>query len=836
MSISKSHARRARLSIAIAAALLGPTSPLLAGTLVGVPHTVAPGDAKETWILSRSARLTLDPGAVSDAIDSIESSVTMNGAALSATGTGLMLKNGSEASIANGASIVSTGGIGLQVRNLAGDVSDGVVTIVSVADSSIVGAISGVHLSGGAQFTATGSSISGTGPSGLGMNVFAADVSLGGGSTVTGQSHGMRIGRDDRGESNLPTLRHVVIDDSQVTGVAGSGILVDVPSTLSSADTDATVEIRNGSVVSGGNGVAIETAARTTTGILVDASRLSGDVNVGGVATVALSQAAIVDGAMHGDIAADVSSGSVWNVTGDSDVSSLVVSGGSLAFQPTSDGSHHATLVRGDLGGTGGTITFNTTLNEGGALSNQATDRLLVEGNVTTTGPIEIVVVPTGNGALTDVNQNGAVDAGEGLSLVQVAGSSRADAFALRGGYVAAGPWQYTLHSFGPGATDQAQSALASGALNWDYRLGNRYVCDGECPVDPEVPPVDPPVDPADPPVDPVDPPVDPGIPPGRVAVVPQLPSYLSAPAALLTYGDMMSDGLHQRLGDLRSGTSHDPVGGEVFARFLGGQTRYSSNLSFNRYGYDFDQQVNALQLGGSLIALDGDNGTLRAGWAADHGTTRVTPKAADGNSSAKYHANGVSGWITWQHGSGLWVDGVVGSTRYRGDVGTDLRGEDVGRIRANGWSMSVEAGLPIAMGGDWTVEPRFQLKRQSLNFRDFTDQDGLAVKLGTASQTSVRVGGRIQRTANTAFMPYGGLDLTHTSNGDATVDVSSEEWNIAERFGSGRIGNAYRVSAGAVSQLGEHVQVYGEGTYQHFVGSYGMRGWAGNIGLRVTF
>ncbi len=90
-----SHARRARLSIAIAAALLGPTSPLLAGTLVGVPHTVASGDAKETWILSRSARLTLDPGAVSDAIDSIESSVTMNGAALSATGTGLMLKNGS---------------------------------------------------------------------------------------------------------------------------------------------------------------------------------------------------------------------------------------------------------------------------------------------------------------------------------------------------------------------------------------------------------------------------------------------------------------------------------------------------------------------------------------------------------------------------------------------------------------------------------------------------------------------------------------------------------------------------------------------------------------------
>ncbi|MGE7136595.1 autotransporter outer membrane beta-barrel domain-containing protein [Luteibacter sp. NPDC031894] len=262
----------------------------------------------------------------------------------------------------------------------------------------------------------------------------------------------------------------------------------------------------------------------------------------------------------------------------------------------------------------------------------------------------------------------------------------------------------------------------------------------------------------------------------------------------------------------------------------------YNANRSFQDYGYDFDQQVNALQIGGSLIALDGDNGSLRAGWAADHGTTRVTPKAADGNSSAKYRANGVSAWVTWQHGTGFWVDGVLGATRYRGDVGTDLRGSDVGRLRANGWSMSVEAGMPFALGNEWTVEPRFQLKHQSLNFRDFRDADDLEVRLGTAKQTSATLGARLSRTANPIFMPYVGLDLTHTSNGDPSVDVSSEAWDVADRFGSGRVGNAYRASAGAVSQLGEHVQVYGEGTYRHFVGSYGMRGWAANVGVRVTF
>jgi hypothetical protein len=65
---------------------------------------------------------------------------------------------------------------------------------------------------------------------------------------------------------------------------------------------------------------------------------------------------------------------------------------------------------------------------------------------------------------------------------------------------------------------------------------------------------------------------------------------------------------------------------------------------------------------------------------------------------------------------------------------------------------------------------------------------------------------------------------------------VSSAVWDISERFGSGRVGNSYRAAAGVVSQLGEHVQIYGEGTYKHFVGSYGMQGWAGNVGIRVTF
>ncbi|WP_177191183.1 autotransporter outer membrane beta-barrel domain-containing protein [Luteibacter sp. UNC138MFCol5.1] len=732
----------------------------------------------------------------------------------------------------NGANVESTGAAGLIIVNR----TSASVMRISATGGSIKGFTYGTSVASAATLDLNGVAVSGTGADlGAGVGVFDGTLNATA-SQMTGALNGAYLMYDPRSSPGATGI-NLNLDSSSMQSATGSGIWIDAFDNATT--TDARISLTNGSVLVGGNGTAIEAASGTTASVTVDRSAVDGDVLVaaGGRVDLALGNQATLHGRMSGPVAASLASGSVWNIEADSDVDSLGLSGGAAIFDGSGDSSRKSLVIRGGLTGTGGTLGLNTELGAGGPLSQQVTDRVLIEGDVATTGVTELAVTGSGSGALTDANQNGVVDANEGISLVQVHGASRADAFALRGGYVAAGPWQYTLHAFGPGQVDQAQNALQNGAtLGWDYRLGNSYVCEHDC--DPVEPPIDPPVDPGVPPVDPpVEPPVDPG--PGegeRLEVVPQLPSYLSAPAALLTYGDMLNDGLHQRLGELRSGTSSDPVGGEVFARYLGGQLRYTSNLSFTRFGYDFDQQVNALQLGGSVIALDGDNGSLRAGWAADHGTTRVTPKAVDGDSSAKYRANGMSAWITWLHGSGLWVDGVVGSTRFRGDVGTDARGADVGRIRANGWTMSVEAGMPLAIGGDWTVEPRFQLKHQQLNFRNFTDVDGLLVRLGTAKQTSARIGAQVARTTNVRFMPYASLDLTHTSNGDPAADVSNAEWNVAERFGSGRVGNAYRFAAGAVSQLTDHVQVYGQGTYQHFVGSYGMRGWSGNLGVRVVF
>jgi outer membrane autotransporter protein len=832
-------ARKTLLCHAIAVSLALSATPSTATVLLpGQQHTARPGDTPEAFTISGGGRMTLLPGAATLRLDILNSTLTATDGSVVSDATGgndyaVVLANGTTATI-QGGSIRSLYGTGLAVAGVGNLDGDDKPASAVVTGTDIYGGSRGATVANGGMLLANGARFSGAAADGTGIEISNGTAKVTGQTRVLGGLHGVVLFSDARGGAVGDTGRTLVVDDSVVEGTTGSAVFVQFG--VSSAAPHANIIVQNGGQLVGGNGVAVEVGRRMSADVAVTASSVEGDIVAtaqDASANVVLGDQAYWRGTTRGAVAMGIDATAGWTATAPAEVTSLRLDG-TLAFDGT--GAYMTLDVRGDMTGQGGSLVLNTLLNEGGAPGDQATDRLLVHGDVATSGTTFITVAPRGDGALTDANHDGVVDNNEGISLVQVAGASRADAFALKGNYVAAGPWQYTLHAFGPGQADPAQGQLGSDALNWDYRLANRYVkeCGDECgpvdpPVDPEVPP---PVVPEVPevPGNP-EPPID-----DRPAVVPQLPSYMLAPLALQNYGSLMNDSLHRRLGEIRDSAYGANAGGEVFARYVGGNLDYTRNLSFDRFGYDFAQQINVLQLGGSIVAVEDDEGSLRAGWAMDHGTTRVTPDAADGGSRAKYYGNGGSAWVTWQHGSGFWVDGVVGITRYHGDVGTDLRGSDVGTLKAQGWTMSVEMGKPLPLGGDWTVEPQFQLRRQNLAFRDFRDADGLDIHLGSSALTTTRLGIQVGRTANQKLVPYGRLDLIHTTNGAPTVTASSEAWNMGDSFQTGRTGNAYRVAAGATSQLTDHVQVYGEGTYEHFVGGYGLRGWSGNLGIRVTF
>jgi outer membrane autotransporter protein len=526
---------------------------------------------------------------------------------------------------------------------------------------------------------------------------------------------------------------------------------------------------------------------------------------------VALRDASIWAGAT--DVVTDmtVTGGSTWRLTRSSTVGSLDLDGGNIDYGTRDDGSHTTLTVAGDLNGTGGVVRMHTLLNEGGSLDRQQTDRLLVHGDVQTTGTTVLDIVPTSQsvGQLTDNNRNGVMDANEGISVVQVAGQSRADAFALSGGYVAAGPYQYTLHAFGPDQADPGQNALGTDPLQWDYRLGNVYV----------------------------DETLDPPEPVQRLKVVPQLPSYLSAPTALFNYGSQIVGTLHERLGEIRRVEPRpEGQGGEVFARYVNSQQRYGSNRRFTEFGYDFNQQINALQLGGSLIAWTGNRSALRAGWALDKGSTRVTPHAVDGASFARYRAYGSHAWLTWQRDNGFYLDAVLGGERFRGDVATAARGGNVARLRARSATFSVESGFPFAIGSGWELEPQAQWSIQQLSFDAFEDSDRLAVTLRPSSQTVARVGARLVKTDVSRFTPYIRADVLRTVGGASRVDTYSAAWNIGDTFTAGRVGTSYRLGAGATAALTSSLSAFGQADYRHGTAGHGFAGWTGSLGLRLNF
>jgi outer membrane autotransporter protein len=191
---------------------------------------------------------------------------------------------------------------------------------------------------------------------------------------------------------------------------------------------------------------------------------------------------------------------------------------------------------------------------------------------------------------------------------------------------------------------------------------------------------------------------------------------------------------------------------------------------------------------------------------------------------------------MTWQQNNGFYVDAVVGSERYRGSIGTATRGSDVARIRAGGWTASVEAGYPFAIGGGWSAEPQLQLKRQSLSFDSFQDADSLDTQIQAGGLTSTRAGVRFVKSDNALFAQYARVDFVHTVGRSSKITSSSATWNVSGTFDGGRLGNTVRAGAGASSRLTPYLSLYGEADYLHGTNDYGMRGWQANVGVRFEF
>jgi len=504
-------------------------------------------------------------------------------------------------------------------------------------------------------------------------------------------------------------------------------------------------------------------------------------------------------------LAMNLANGAHWtlrpSLTGTvrSDVTFLSLDAGStIAFDPTSTQYQMLVVGSGDrLGSTAvyhapasgvARIQMNTRLDAGGALTDQHTDRLIVEGDVSGITQLTVVPVAGSLGAETGTL------ADQGISLVQVYGNATSDAFILDGGYVAVGPYAYHLYAFDPATSDPGQRVSGSGPF-WDFRLQSTASL---------TPPL-----------------------------APQIPSYLLAPGALFQAGLFDVATLHRRLGDTQhSGIPPGDIDAsrEWFLRTYGGDYHYRSQRM--PYGYDADTRYVAMQGGGNFWRLDTREHRLRVGLVGSVGGLSFAPRHVVDSRKTAMDTWLVAPTLTWRHATGAYVDVVAAYGGFRGNVANRVRG-NTALLAGKRIAASLQAGVDMSMGGV-TVQPQMQVVYQRLEFDRRRDVDGIDVRLGTPDQWTLRAGGKVRKSWTLAdggsVQIHGKLHVAHT------VGDGDNVW-LSHPFALSKAGTVAEVGLGMDAVLaGGKTKLYADLTRQQRLGTTGYRGWAANLGVKILF
>jgi outer membrane autotransporter protein len=550
-------------------------------------------------------------------------------------------------------------------------------------------------------------------------------------------------------------------------------------------------------------------------------SYLEGDVHVGAGdgqhAAISLDQGSVLKGATDGLHELNVANSSIWQITGDSNVDTLLNDNGTVAFGP--DGAFK-TLTVGSLDSRNGSFLFNTKLNEGGAASE--TDKLVVAGDTAGDGKF-FIANKGGQGAVTGT---GATD---GIKLTDIAGSSDAE-FEL-GSAAIVGIYDYKL--------------VKADGQNWYLQT------EGDDPVDPVGPPS------------------------GHIVDI--VPGYNIALSAAQEHVLTSLDTFHERVGELRSQEMED--GFHAWTRGIGKTGSYSPKINgYNGGGFGLDtagMQIGGdYSLGGVLIA--GDKLTFGVFGELAHSDFDVDGRTAHGSISSK----GIGGYATWQQnapserkpGTGAYIDVVAKhdwldfGVRARSVTDFELRHSYKGKAN----TASIETGYGFDLGNNVVLQPQAQLTWSKVTADSFTDGYGIAVHGQETESLVGRLGMRLEKTwyldeaETVAPAPVEprksakgrngkgkAVAVTRPATGQKKKFVKSVtgfvDANVRHEFkgnsglvasgtpmGADMGGTRFDIGVGAVAKVSEHVGIYGRAAVE-FGGPSDVAGKV-TAGLRITW
>lgn len=199
-----------------------------------------------------------------------------------------------------------------------------------------------------------------------------------------------------------------------------------------------------------------------------------------------------------------------------------------------------------------------------------------------------------------------------------------------------------------------------------------------------------------------------------RPQVNPVLASYLTANLAL----NKMSEQLQQSfMHETRLLQEKDR---SIFVKYLNGKQKYGSNLSFIDYGYDFNASYSGVMLGGKVWQSERGNHALYT--ALNKTSYKVTPKAVDGETKAKYHSWG--GSINWHSNlpHNLIVDLSTGYQKHKGDI------EHAGHVKGYTFNIGADLGYRYQWMKNAFITPMVGLHYLYASLSDVNDQANKAL------------------------------------------------------------------------------------------------------------
>lgn len=495
---------------------------------------------------------------------------------------------------------------------------------------------------------------------------------------------------------------------------------------------------------------------------------------------------------------------STWNLTGNSNLTTLVNDPSLIDFSPPVGGVFKTLTVNTYSGD--GNIALNTFLEGDGSPS----DKLVIDSG-TATGSSHLIIrnAADASGALG----RGALTTGNGIQVIDAVngGTTAPGSFAL-GGPVYAGPFEYTLHrSSSDNSNEQA------------WYLRSNVAPDGPTP-DPEPEPV---------------------VPNFR----PQTSLYGAVPALALVYSRSIIDTLHERVGEERrlTGAPLPAEDQQEYGPSLGwGRLIYRSgeregdNGPFGQSpGYNYD--LNAFQVGVDLYrSEETDGNTEQAGVSLAIGNIKGGIDHYTGASAGEdvLRAYSLGGYWTHFDPEGWYLDTVLQFNRF--DI--EARPDNIGKLKTDGWgyTASLEGGYPFEARKDLYIEPQAQIIYSHV---ELDDSDDLAADVRFDDITSLigRLGVRIDkdwfredndgktRRTNGWIRP----SIWHEFKGEPKTEFSSANGFVPFEADIG--GTWGEINLGVDYQANERTTFYVSAGYQRaFDGE--SHSYEGMIGVKVAF